>query len=110
LSTHFSDPSDPTTTLLPSPTTTSTSPNPPAPSSWDESLAAFRNRQKWKAAGAERLRSVGFGEDFVKRWEENVTGERDEKDIRWTERGGVREWDRGKVVGEGGEVMVRAPW
>lgn len=46
----------------------------------------------------------------MKRWEENVAGKRDEKDIRWTERGGVREWDRGKVVGEGGEVMVKAPW
>lgn len=75
---------------------------------WDNALEACRDRQKWKALGAERLRGAGFGEDFITAWENNDT--KNSANIKWA-KGGVREWDRGKVVEEEtGEVSVRAIW
>lgn len=73
---------------------------------WDNALEAFRDRQKWKALGAERLRSAGFAEDFITAWESGDV--KNSANIKWAKEG-VREWDRGKVV-EDGEVKVRAPW
>ena len=40
---------------------------------FDDALEAYRDRQKWKQQGAERLRSAGLGEDFIKAWENNDT-------------------------------------
>lgn len=75
---------------------------------WENALEAHRDRQKWKALGAERLRSAGFEEDFITAWENNDT--KNTANIKWA-KGGVREWDRGKVVEEEtGEVSVRASW
>lgn len=75
---------------------------------WDNAAEAYRDRQKWKALGAERLRSAGFEEDFITAWENNDT--KNTANIKWA-KGGVREWDRGKVVEEDtGEVSVRASW
>ncbi|KAI5846325.1 hypothetical protein DFP73DRAFT_385977 [Morchella snyderi] len=73
---------------------------------WDDALEAYRDRQKWKALGAERLRTEGFGEDFIKAWENNDT--KNTANIKWLKEG-VREWDRGKVI-EAGEVKVKAIW
>ncbi|KAH0607476.1 uncharacterized protein H6S33_002510 [Morchella sextelata] len=73
---------------------------------WDDALEAYRDRQKWKALGAERLRTEGFGEDFIKAWENNDT--KNTANIKWSKEG-VREWDRGKVIEEG-EVKVKAIW
>lgn len=70
----------------------------PGPDSgnWEDTVEAYRDRQKWRQQGAERLRGAGYTEDEIKRWE---TGDKkDETDVRWTEKGAVREWDRGKVV------------
>lgn len=75
---------------------------------WDNAVEAHRDRQKWKALGAERLRSAGFEEDYITAWENNDT--KNTANIKWA-KGGVREWDRGKVVEEEtGEVSVRASW
>ncbi|KAF8463123.1 hypothetical protein BDZ91DRAFT_732524 [Kalaharituber pfeilii] len=97
---------DPSTDIQPEALSSISTNNPNE--NWDEALEAFRTRQKWKALGAERLRSAGFTEEFVKAWETN--GVKDEGKIQWTKKGGVREWDRGKVVEEGGEIVLKAPW
>ena len=78
---------------------------------WDMALEAMRDRQRWKQQGAERLRSAGFNDSFIKAWETNTT--KDENKIKWKtkEESGGREWDRGKVVdGETGEVNLKAAW
>ncbi|KAI1114159.1 hypothetical protein F5Y14DRAFT_192578 [Nemania sp. NC0429] len=69
---------------------------------WDNAVEAFRDRQKWKQQGAERLRSAGFSEEQVKKWEKG--DRKDESDVQWDKAGGVREWDRGKVVDADGGV------
>ncbi|KAK5144517.1 hypothetical protein LTR04_001537, partial [Oleoguttula sp. CCFEE 6159] len=55
---------------------------------WDLALEALRDRQRWKAQGADRLRAAGFSEDEVRKWEGGKGGvngererERDEKDV-----------------------------
>jgi hypothetical protein len=35
---------------------------------------------------------------------------KDEEDVTWTKQGQKREWDRGKVVDEEGDVDVKADW
>ncbi|KAK5123249.1 hypothetical protein LTR16_003848 [Cryomyces antarcticus] len=61
---------------------------------WDLALEALRDRQRWKAQGADRLRAAGFSEDEVRKWEGGKGGvngererERDEKDVKWKGRG-----------------------
>ena len=75
---------------------------------WDNAVEAFRDRVKWKQQGAERLRSAGFTEEEIRKWEKG--GEKDESDVRWTQSGGLREWDRGKVISDDGNVTVEAEW
>ncbi|KAI0389568.1 hypothetical protein F5Y17DRAFT_448436 [Xylariaceae sp. FL0594] len=69
---------------------------------WDNAVETFRDRMKWKQQGAERLRSAGFTEEQIRKWEKG--DEKDETDVKWNEAGGVREWDRGKVVSPDGAV------
>lgn len=73
-----------------------------------DALEAFRDRQKMKQHGAERLRAAGFTEEQVKRWEKG--GEKTEEDVVWSMKGQAREWDRGKVVDEDGHVDLKADW
>ncbi|KAI0600683.1 hypothetical protein F4775DRAFT_545004 [Biscogniauxia sp. FL1348] len=75
---------------------------------WEGAVEAFRDRQKWKQQGAERLRSAGFTEEQIRKWEKG--DRKDESDVRWNTHGGVREWDRGKVLDEDGSVAVKAEW
>ncbi|RYP10132.1 hypothetical protein DL764_000842 [Monosporascus ibericus] len=75
---------------------------------WDNAVEAFRDRVKWKQQGAERLRSAGFTEEEIRKWEKG--GDKDESDVRWTKSGGLREWDRGKVISDDGNVTVEAEW
>lgn len=78
---------------------------------WDSAVETFRDRLKWRQQGAERLRAAGFSETDIRKWEKSRTdGQKDEADVRWNERGGLREWDRGKVVGDDGQVTVEAEW
>ncbi|KAI1358093.1 hypothetical protein F5Y08DRAFT_127391 [Xylaria arbuscula] len=63
---------------------------------WDNAVEAFRDRQKWKQQGADRLRSAGFTDEQIRKWEKG--DEKDESDVQWNKAGGVREWDRGKVM------------
>ncbi|KAK4189168.1 hypothetical protein QBC35DRAFT_151788 [Podospora australis] len=65
---------------------------------WDEAVELFRERQKWKQQGADRLRAAGFTEEQIRRWEKG--GEKDVDHVRWTKRGEQREWDRGKGGGD----------
>ncbi|KAI8949824.1 hypothetical protein F4801DRAFT_386058 [Xylaria longipes] len=65
---------------------------------WDNAVEAFRDRQKWKQQGADRLRSAGFTDEQIRKWEKG--DKKDESDVQWNKAGGVREWDRGKVVDE----------
>jgi hypothetical protein len=68
---------------------------------------------KWKEQGADRLRAAGFSEEEVKKWENSGKKGREgagddgrltaaDEGVRWAKKGEGREWDRGKVVGEGG--------
>lgn len=64
------------------------------------------------------MRAAGFGEEVVGAWERGRVGGRgggdgedgDVASVRWRGRGHGREWDRGKVVLEGGEVETGAEW
>ena len=99
MDTHFSSTYDPSIDVLP---------NSDSENDWDQALEALKDRQRWKQQGAERLRSAGFTEDEVSKWEKG--GERTEGDVRWRGKGEDREWDRGKVVDEDGVVDTRPEW
>ncbi|KAI7279255.1 hypothetical protein KC319_g919 [Hortaea werneckii] len=75
---------------------------------WDLALEALRDRAKWKAQGADRLKAAGFTDEEVDRWKEGGR-EKDERDVRWRKSGEAREWDRGKTI-EGEHVEVKASW
>ena len=75
---------------------------------FEDALEAYRDRQKWKQQGAQRLRNAGLSEDFIKAWEDNDT--QNPNNIRWTKKGGTREWDRGKVAEDDSSVDLRADW
>ncbi|KAI2634687.1 hypothetical protein GGS26DRAFT_550954 [Hypomontagnella submonticulosa] len=79
-------------------------PEPEQEDDWDHAVEAFRDRQKWKQKGADRLRSAGFTEEEIKKWEKG--DQKDEADVQWTKAGGLREWDRGKVVNKDGSVSL----
>ena len=82
-------------------------PDPELGDDWDMALEALRDRQKWQKQGAERLKSAGFTEEEVQKWEKG--GERTEEDVRWKGRGEGREWDRGKVVEDDG-IDTKPEW
>ncbi|KAH8884249.1 hypothetical protein GQ53DRAFT_752312 [Thozetella sp. PMI_491] len=66
---------------------------------WDEAVEAYRDRQKWRQQGADRLRTAGFTDEQIQTWEKG--GEPPERDVLWDRKGERREWDRGKVVSDG---------
>lgn len=74
---------------------------------WGDALEAFRDRQRFKQQGADRLRAAGFTDAQVRRLEKGDN--KDEEDVTWS-KGGQREWDRGKVVDEDGDVELKADW
>ncbi|KAI0545608.1 hypothetical protein F4679DRAFT_458199 [Xylaria curta] len=69
---------------------------------WDNAVEVFRDRQKWKQQGADRLRSAGFTDEQIRKWEKG--DKKDESDVQWNKAGGVREWDRGKVLDDDGRL------
>ncbi|KAJ4383903.1 hypothetical protein N0V86_000746 [Didymella sp. IMI 355093] len=75
---------------------------------WSEALEVMRDRERWKQQGADRLRAAGFKDNQVKKWEKG--GDPMEEDVVWTKRGQGREWDRGKVVDDDGDVVLKAEW
>ncbi|KAH6855252.1 hypothetical protein B0I37DRAFT_52211 [Chaetomium sp. MPI-CAGE-AT-0009] len=79
---RFSEDYDPASDVQPE--------EPAATEDWDEAVETFRDRQKWKQQGAERLRAAGFTEDQIKKWEKG--GEKDIDDVRWSKAGEKREW------------------
>lgn len=95
---HFSTKYDPSVDV---------NPDPEIDDDWDQALEAIRDRQRWQKLGAERLKSAGFTEEEVKKWE--TGGEKREEDVKWKGRGEGREWDRGKVVDDDG-VETRPEW
>lgn len=95
---HFSSKYDPSEDVHP---------NSDSETSWDQALEALRDRQRWKQQGANRLRSAGFTEEVVGKWERG--GEKKQEDVRWSGKGEKREWDRGKIMGETG-VETKAEW
>ena len=103
---HFDSSYDPTQDSLSHPPS-----NLPSDNDWDTAVEAYRDRQRWKSLGAERLRAVGFKEEFIRALVSNrADGEEDIGGIKWEGKGGVREWDRGKVIEEDGEVLVGVGW
>ncbi|KAI9689207.1 MAG: hypothetical protein M1822_000945 [Bathelium mastoideum] len=83
-------------------------PNSDEEDEWGLAVEAYRDRQKWKQQGAERLRAAGFTEEQVQKWEKGE--EKTEEDVKWAKKGEGREWDRGKVLDEDGDVNVQAEW
>lgn len=75
---------------------------------WDQALEALRDRQRWKQAGADRLRAAGFTDEEIAKWEKG--GEKREEDVKWGKHGESREWDRGKVIDSDGLVNVDLNW
>ncbi|KAF2658552.1 hypothetical protein K491DRAFT_690067 [Lophiostoma macrostomum CBS 122681] len=74
---------------------------------WGDALEALKDRQRWKQQGADRLKAAGFTEDEIKKWEKG--DKKNEDDVTWATEG-QREWDRGKVVDQEGEVDLKADW
>lgn len=99
MDTHFSSDYDPSADVHP---------NSDSGNDWDQALEALRDRQRWKQQGAERLRSAGFTEIEVQKWEKG--GEKREVDVKWAKKGEGREWDRGKVVDDEGDIDVKPEW
>lgn len=100
---HFKDTYDPSTDVQLD--TGSSSKN----DDWGQAVEEFRDRAKWKALGAERLRSAGFSEAEVSKWESSGR-EKGEEDVIWAKAGEGREWDRGKVVVGQGDTELKAAW
>lgn len=65
-------------------------PDPSGAGDWDEALELYRDRQKLKQQGAQRLRAAGFTEEQIRKWER--AGEMDIDDVRWNKAGEEREW------------------
>lgn len=86
---RFADDYDPASDAQPEPTGTD---------DWDEAVETYRDRQKWKQQGADRLREAGFTDEQIKKWEKG--GEKDVDDVRWRKAGEKREW----------YVCARFPW
>lgn len=76
---------------------------------WGLALEAVRDRAKWKAQGADRLRAAGFTDEEITKWEKSGK-EKGEEDVRWTKKGESREWDRGKIIDDTGEIAVKPEW
>ncbi|OAL56687.1 hypothetical protein IQ07DRAFT_594168 [Pyrenochaeta sp. DS3sAY3a] len=81
-------------------------PSPDAEDDWADSVEAFRDRQQWRQEGVERLKAVGFTDAQIKKWEKGE--EPNEDDVVWARKGEAREWDRGKVVDEDGDIQMKA--
>ncbi|TLD22171.1 hypothetical protein PspLS_08067 [Pyricularia sp. CBS 133598] len=84
---------------------------------WDDAVEAFRDRQKWKAQGADRLRAAGFTDDQIKKWEKSektlaagADADVNIEDVRWAKKGEQREWDLGKKVDKDGTVSHGPDW
>ncbi|KAF1934068.1 uncharacterized protein M421DRAFT_415116, partial [Didymella exigua CBS 183.55] len=75
---------------------------------WGEALEVIRDRERWKQQGADRLRATGFKDEQVKKWERG--GDPLEEDVVWAKKGQGREWDRGKILDEDGDVDLKAEW
>ena len=75
---------------------------------WADAIEAHKDRQRWKQLGGERLKAAGFTDDQVKKWEKG--GEKNEDDVTWRKSGEGREWDRGKVLDDQGDVSLKAEW
>lgn len=76
-----------------------------------DELEAMRDREQWRLRGADRLRAAGFSEDVIKNWQNG--GEKKEgnvEDVKWAKQGEAREWDRGKVLDEQGNVDLKPKW
>jgi hypothetical protein len=78
---RFSEDYDPTSDVQPEPAETG---------DWDEAVETYRDRQKWKQQGAERLREAGFTDEQITKWEKG--GEKGIDDVKWTKAGEKREW------------------
>ena len=95
---HFSSKYDPSQDIHP---------NSESENDWDQALEALRDRQRWKQQGADRLRSAGFSEEEIQKWQRG--GEKGEEDVKWKGKGEGREWDRGKVVSDEG-IETKPEW
>ncbi|PHH60888.1 hypothetical protein CDD81_1049 [Ophiocordyceps australis] len=76
---------------------------------WDDTVEAFRDRQKLRVCQEQRMRNAGFAEDQIEKMKGGWCMEsRTEPDVIWSKAGEVRAWDNGKILDEEMEVE-RAP-
>ncbi|PVI06518.1 hypothetical protein DM02DRAFT_552503 [Periconia macrospinosa] len=80
--------------------------NSDAEDNFGDALEVYRDRQKWKRMGADRLKEAGFTDAQIKKWEKG--GEKTEEDVVWAAKGEKREWDRNKIVDEEGNTELKA--
>ncbi|KAF2205860.1 hypothetical protein GQ43DRAFT_452803 [Delitschia confertaspora ATCC 74209] len=80
----------------------------------EDATERFKAKEQWSRLGADRLRAAGFTEEDIKKWEDGGKKKGDTNidmsDFKWAKRGENREWDRGKVVDEEGDVGFKANW
>ncbi|RKF80661.1 putative pre-mrna-splicing factor 38b [Golovinomyces cichoracearum] len=76
---------------------------------WDQAVEVYRDRQKFREKGIERLRAAGFTEEEIRKFERG-SNEKREVDVKWTMPGERREWDRGKITDSDGVVGFQAIW
>ncbi|PHH82049.1 hypothetical protein CDD82_7197 [Ophiocordyceps australis] len=75
---------------------------------WDDTVEAFRDRQKLRVHQEQRMRNAGFAEDQVEKMRGRCMETWTEPDVIWSKVGEVRAWDNGKILDEEMEVE-RAP-
>lgn len=76
---------------------------------FEQALEAYRDRQRWKQVGADRLKAAGFTDEQIRGWQKGgEEKERTEKDVRWNKRGEGREWDKGKTIDDDDGVAVES--
>lgn len=67
---------------------------------WDMALEAMRDRAKLKRNQVARMREAGFDEEDIQKWQKGSHTQPDHgsnlRDVKWSRRGEVREWDAGK--------------
>ncbi|CAI6335772.1 unnamed protein product [Periconia digitata] len=70
-----------------------------------DTVEAYRDRQKWKRMGGDRLREAGFTDAQIKKWENG--DEKTEEDVIWAAKGEKREWDRNKILDDNGNTDLK---
>ncbi|RGP77906.1 pre-mrna-splicing factor 38b [Fusarium longipes] len=70
---------------------------------WDDTVEAFRDRQKLRQNQEQRMKAAGFGDEQIQR--ASGTEEKSAESVQWSKAGEKRAWDVGKVIGTDGVLQ-----